>query len=78
MCKTVYSYELIDNQLRLFPTPSYWGFDEQDRIWVKFYIDGNAWDATQDYTGSIDGVNNINTIPFDNLPYNNINAIYNI
>ena len=70
-----YSYELIDNQLRLFPTPSYWGFDEQDRIWVKFYIDGNAWDATQDYTGSIDGVNNINTIPFDNLPYNNINAI---
>jgi hypothetical protein len=70
-----YSYELIDNQLRLFPTPSYWGFDEQDRIWVKFYIEGNAWDATSAYTGSIDGVNNINTIPFDNIPYANINAI---
>ena len=70
-----YSYELIDNKLRLFPTPSYWGFDEQDRIWVKFFIDGDAWEATRNYTGSIDGINNLNTIPFDNIPYTNINAI---
>ena len=32
-----YSYELIDNKLRLFPTPSNFGFDDyNDRMWVKF------------------------------------------
>ena len=71
-----YAYEIRDNNLRLFPTPSYWGFDETDRIWVQFYVDNtNAWDKNEDYVDGRDGINNMNTIPFDNLPYENINAI---
>lgn len=70
-----YSYELIDNRLRLFPPPSYWGLTDMDRIWFKFRIDGNAWDTTSPVSGSVDGINNVNTIPFGNIPYQNINAI---
>jgi len=71
-----YSYELKDNMLRLFPTPSYWGFDEQDRIWVQFYVDlTNAWDKNSNYNDGREGINNLNTLPFDNIPYANINAI---
>jgi len=71
-----YAYELKDNMLRLFPTPSYWGYDETDRIWVQFYVDlKNAWDKNARYNDGREGINNLNTVPFDNVPYANINAI---
>ena len=72
-----YSYELKDNMLRLFPSPGDHGFDGlQDRIWVQFYVDqGDAWDDNARYDEGNRGINNFNTLPFDNLPYENINAI---
>ena len=70
-----YSYELIDGKLRLFPTPSYWGFANDDMMWVKFYVDTDAWDANSAYDDGTKGVNNMNTLPFDNIPYKNINSI---
>tara|TARA_Y100000310_G_scaffold81621_1_gene78172 strand:+ start:408 stop:1682 length:1275 start_codon:yes stop_codon:yes gene_type:complete len=71
-----YSYEIKDNNLRLFPTPSYWGFDETSRIWVQFYVDmENAWDNNANFLDGREGINNLNTIPFDNIPYININSI---
>jgi hypothetical protein len=71
-----YSYEIKDNNLRLFPVPSYWGFDEASRFWVEFFVDmKNAWDKNADYEDGREGINNLNTIPFDNLPYININSI---
>jgi len=70
-----YAYELKDNMLRLFPTPSYWGYQEQDRIWVQFYVEDDAWDDADRYKSGVDGINNMNTLPFDNIPYTNINAI---
>lgn len=69
-----YSYELINNNLRLFPTPSYWGLGEQDEIWVKFYVDLDAF-ATGSYDVGVEGINNINTLPFDNIPFENINSM---
>ena len=70
-----YSYELINNKLRLFPNPSYWDFAPLNRIWFKFYVDNNAWDEDDDYRTGIKGINNMNTLPFDNIPYENINSI---
>lgn len=73
-----YSYEIKDNKLRLFPTPDQYGFGdgENDRIWVNFYIDNqNAWDNNSNYDDGREGINNPNTLPFDNVPYANINAI---
>jgi len=72
-----YSYEIRDNMLRLFPTPGNYGFDGvQDRIWLQFYVDqGDAWESNARYDDGVKGINNFNTLPFDNLPYENINAI---
>jgi hypothetical protein len=70
-----YSYEIINNKLRLFPDPSYWDFGELDRIWLKFYVDSNSWDEDPGYQTGVNGINNVNTLPFDNLPYKNINSI---
>jgi hypothetical protein len=70
-----YSYEIIDNKLRLFPTPSNWGGEDSRRIWVKFYVDNESTWSPTNYSGSVDGINNMNTLPFDNIPYKNINSI---
>ena len=46
-----------------------------NRIWFKFYVNNNAWDEDDDYRTGIKGINNMNTLPFDNIPYENINSI---
>jgi len=68
-----YSYEIIDNKLRLFPMP--------DNVtcrtfWFRFSIDGGnqAFDEG-DYDSGLNGVNNMNTMPMENLPYESINSI---
>jgi hypothetical protein len=72
-----YSYEIINNKLRLFPTPR--GSDNfagyLDRVWFKFRIKSNVFEEEGDTDTGIDGINNINTLPFENIPYENINAI---
>ena len=52
-----YSYELIDNKIRLYPTPSYWGMnDADDRMWFRFYVDMEPY-ATGSYDSGIEWVN---------------------
>ena len=55
--------------------PSYWGLGEMSRIWVQFYVEDNAWEGRAGPSGSVDGINNMNTLPLDNVPYANINSI---
>ena len=69
-----YSYELINNKLRLFPTPSYWSDGNGDKMWVKFYVDMEPYE-TGSVNSGVEGVNNLNTVPFDNIPYENINSM---
>ena len=66
-----YSYELHNNKLRIFPQP-----DGHDRfMWVDFTISKDAWEENPNSKNGIDGINNMNTLPFENVPYKNINAI---
>ncbi len=69
-----YSYEIKDNWLRLYPTPD---GTSPDKFWVQFTIDGeyNPWDNTDRGKEGADGINNLNTLPFQNIPYENINSI---
>ena len=68
-----YSYELRNNKIRIYPVPSYTG---PETFWFLFTIPGDAWkeDDTNVISG-INGINNINTIPFQNIPYDKINSM---
>lgn len=70
-----FSYEIKNNRLRIFPQPDSL---EVGKIWVEFTIDHqfSPWEEGADQPKSgIDGINNMNTLPFQNIPYENINAI---
>tara|TARA_Y100000004_G_C8932700_1_gene420762 strand:- start:22 stop:1269 length:1248 start_codon:yes stop_codon:yes gene_type:complete len=67
-----YSYEIINNKLKLFPTPVAGAMP--DHFWFRFSVDdSDIWSDTEE--GGQNGVNNMNTIPFENIPYANINSI---
>jgi hypothetical protein len=76
-----HQYDLKNNRLRLYPAPT---VASPDNLWIEFIIPSDVWSEDANATdaavtgagsaGSVDGVNNINTIPFSNLPFNSING----
>ena len=64
-----FSYELKNNNLRLYPIP-YSG--APSKVYIEFSIPSDSWSSTDPER---DGVNNMNTLPIGNLPFNNINSI---
>ena len=69
-----FSYEIKNNNLRLFPIP-HSGSAHPNKFWVQFMIHEDAWDEDDDRRTGVDGVNNMNTLPFANIPYSKINSI---
>jgi hypothetical protein len=69
-----YSYELRNNKLRIFPSTT---TVTPKKMWFEFIIrnQNDAWDEENDRRTSTTGVNNMNTLPFENIPYNSINSI---
>ena len=67
-----YSYELTDNWLRIYPKPV---SSSPSYFWVSFSISTDPWEKNDRADDGIDGVNNMNTLPFENIPYANINSI---
>lgn len=67
-----YSYEIIDNKVRIFPIPD---SVTQEKFWFRFTVGGN--DAFEDSNGDngVNGVNNMNTMPLGNIPFQSINSI---
>ena len=67
-----FSYEIRDNRLRIFPQPV---TGEISKMWFTFQIIDDAWTIDDTRKDGIDGINNLNTIPFANIPYENINSV---
>tara|TARA_R100000353_G_scaffold109162_1_gene78429 strand:- start:78 stop:1340 length:1263 start_codon:yes stop_codon:yes gene_type:complete len=68
-----YSYEIVNNRLRIFPIPN---TASPLKFYVKFRLSSTeAYDEESDRGYGADGVNNMNTLPFPNVPYGNINSI---
>jgi hypothetical protein len=66
-----YSYEVINNKLRIYPIPDN---VSPEKFWFRFTVDDtDIWE--DENNGGEDGVNNMNTLPFENIPYENINSI---
>jgi len=67
-----FSFELYNNKLRIFPIPS---GETPKYMWVQFNVEADGWTEDGDRKFGVDGINNMNALPFDNIPYKNINAI---
>ena len=66
-----YSYEIVNNKLRLYPVPD---SVSPEKFWFRFTVDNqDIWQDDND--GGQKGINNMNTLPFENIPYENINSI---
>jgi len=69
-----YSYELQNNYIRIYPAPA--NVDPAvDKVWFTFTVeeDANTVDTTR--LRGVKGVNNMNTLPFANIPYDKINSV---
>ena len=67
-----FSYEIKNNNLRLFPKPYKGG---PQHYWVEFSVEEDPWQSTSGLDDGVTGVNNLNTLPFENIPYDKINSI---
>lgn len=68
-----FGYTLRNNKLRLFPVPS---GNTPTKLWFQFSIPTDPWDESDSTTQSgVEGVNNMNTLPFNNIPFDKINSI---
>ena len=67
-----FSYEIHDNRLRIFPQPV---TGEIDKMWFTFSVIDDAWTEDSTMKDGVEGINNLNTIPFTNIPYENINSV---
>jgi len=71
-----YSYEIQNNQLTIYPAPQSPGCGgSPSRMWFYFTIPKDAWSEDPTAKTGVDGINNMNTLPFANLPYNSINSM---
>ena len=67
-----YSYEIVDNKLRIYPVPD---AVSPEKFWFRFSIADNDPYATGSFDEGIDGINNLNSLPFENLPFKHINSM---
>ena len=67
-----FSYEVKNNKLRIFPPAQ---ISHPTKMWVEFSVDEDSWEEEADRPDGASGINNMNTLPFENLPYKNINSI---
>ena len=68
-----YSFEIKNNKLRIFPQAV---TVSPKTMWIEFFIDSDTpWKDDGNVDNGVNGINNINTLPFENTPYQSINAI---
>ena len=68
--KSAYSFEIINNKMRIFPHPE--PDDEGNKIYFHYYVKGEKQLTTRDYTNS--KVSDPSNIPYKFLTYSEINS----
>ena len=69
--KSAYSFELINNKMRIFPRPE--ATDAGNKIYFHYYKKNDRTDVTQDYTSK--KVSDPSNIPYKFITYNEINSM---
>jgi len=62
---------LINNKLRIYPVPD--GVSPE-KFWFRFSVEEDAFSSGSSDVGML-GVNNMNTLPFENIPFESINSM---
>tara|TARA_R110002020_G_scaffold405038_3_gene615093 strand:- start:14628 stop:15938 length:1311 start_codon:yes stop_codon:yes gene_type:complete len=70
-----YAYEIFDNRIRIYPPPSSPGGMTPRKMWFDFTVPTDPWTEESTRKSGVDGINNYNTLPFANIPYENINSM---
>jgi hypothetical protein len=72
--KSQYTFELINNRLRIFPIPFYNDMQggEEHRLWFQYIKES---DRQNPYLDGTNKVTNVSEVPFENPNYNQINSI---
>ena len=74
--KSAYSFQLHNNQLKLFPRPG--SSDAGEKVWFEYYVEGERNDPlrTNDQGGNGVGViSDYSNVPLTNLTYKEINSV---
>ena len=68
-----YSYEIKNNRLRIFPNVVN---VSAKTMWIEFFVDpDDPWVDNSGVDNGVEGINNVNALPFENTPYQKINSI---
>ena len=68
-----WSYEIKNNNIRIHPTPNN---NSPANYWFQFTIEEDPWEESEtDRRSGVHGINNMNTLPFQNIAYVSINSI---
>jgi hypothetical protein len=67
-----WSYEIFNNKIRIYPIPD--GVYPL-KLWIRFKVIKEPWEEYADRKIQIEGINNMNTLPYGNIKYNSINSI---
>ena len=71
--KSQYTFELINNKLRIFPIPNYGSMSSQDhRLWFQYI---KKSDRQNPYIDGTTKITNVAEVPFENPNYDFINSI---
>lgn len=76
-----YSYRIVGQELRIFPTPNARSNPRKLFVRVAFAADPTGLDSFVSGTlsgsadSSIYGISNLSNIPYDNIPYNTMNSV---
>ena len=68
--KSNYSFELINNKIRIFPIPT-----KSEKLWFKYILKSDRNVATVSGSISTGVVTDVSTVPYTNPTYANINSI---
>jgi len=66
--RSAYSFEVINNQLKLFPVPK-----QSGRIWFEYFKKTEKKGAVKDSSSGL--ITNVGEVPYDNVTYSTVNSV---
>jgi len=70
--RSQYSFELVNNQLKIFPIPKYGNGSGDHKLWFEYI---KKSDRNNPYSSATGVITNVSNVPFENPTYKEINSI---